>query len=63
MNVQFAYQSYELYVLEVNPAGVAHGAVRQQGDRRAARQARHPRHPRGDARRARPAAAPRAATT
>ncbi len=33
MNVQYAVQGARLYVLEVEPARVAHGAVRQQGDR------------------------------
>ena len=42
MNVQFAIQgdvsaageAASIYVLEVNPRGLAHGAVRLEGDRR-----------------------------
>ena len=45
INVQFAYQSYQLYVLEVNPRG-SYGAVRQQGDRRSHGADRHARDPR-----------------
>ena len=33
MNVQFAIQNGVVYVLEVNPARIAHGAVRVEGDR------------------------------
>ncbi len=39
MNVQFAVKDETVYVLEVNPARLAHRALRQQGDRRAAGQA------------------------
>ena len=35
MNVQYAIQRDTVYVLEVNPARLAHRSVRQQGDRRA----------------------------
>jgi carbamoyl-phosphate synthase large subunit len=41
MNVQYAIKDGQLYVLEVNPASLADGAVRQQGHRRAAGQAGH----------------------
>ena len=34
LNVQLAIADGEVYVLEVEPARVAHGAVREQGDRR-----------------------------
>ena len=34
MNAQFAVQETNVFVLEVNPARVAHRAVRQQSDRR-----------------------------
>ena len=44
MNVQFAVKDERVYVLEVNPRASPHRAVREQGDRRAARQGRGARH-------------------
>ena len=57
MNVQYAIQDGTVYVLEVNPARLAHGAVRVQGDRRAAREGRRALHGRTLARRRRGSAA------
>jgi carbamoyl-phosphate synthase large subunit len=42
MNVQYAIKDDILYVIEANPAGLAHGAVRVQGDGGAAGQGRGP---------------------
>ena len=53
MNVQFAVQARTRLRPRGQPARVAHGAVRQQGDRRAAGEDRGARHGREDARRAR----------
>ena len=38
MNVQFAVKDDRVYVLEVNPARLAHGAVRLEGDGAPARE-------------------------
>ena len=44
MNVQFAVQGEDIYVLEVNPRASRHRALRQQGHRRAAGQDRRAVH-------------------
>ena len=54
LNVQLAIADSTVYVLEVEPARVAHGAVREQGDRRQPRRRRVPARRRRDAARARP---------
>ena len=47
MNVQFGLSTTTgLYVIEANPARIAHGAVRLEGDRRAAREGGLPPDPR-----------------
>ena len=58
INVQFAFQNYQLYVLEVNPRGSRTVPFVSKATGDPARQARDPGHPRGDARRPR-ARAPR----
>ena len=62
LNVQYAVKDGEVFVIEANPRASAHGAVREQGDGRAARQGRGAGDARRDARRAarrRPAATAR----
>ena len=49
MNIQYAIKDDTVYVLEVNPAVVAHGAVHLEGDRRAAGEDRRARRGREDA--------------
>ncbi len=46
INIQFALHGDTLYVLEANPRGLAHGAVRVQGDLDPAGQGRGPDHAR-----------------
>ena len=54
MNVQFAIQGKTIYVLEVNPRALAHGAVHLQGHRRGAGEDRGALHGGQDARGAGP---------
>ena len=54
INVQYAVKDEKVYVLEVNPRAQPYGAVRQQVDRRAARQDGHQGHAGPDPRRAGP---------